>query len=99
LFSRACRCPAGGRAHVVCRARRQRRQSRHEGSARIEIANNLVYHVFKPMFYNNLVQNRKATCKEHDNFFGSRPDEVKPIAERAGLEAAYRDLLKAPPIP
>ena len=51
------------------------------------------------MFYNNLVQNRNATCKEHDNFFGSRPDEAKPIAERAGLEAKYRDLLKAPPIP
>jgi hypothetical protein len=70
-----------------------------EGSARIEIANNLVYHVFKPMFYNNLVQNRKTTCKEHDNFFGSRPDEAKPIAERAGLEAEYRDLLKASPLP
>jgi hypothetical protein len=70
-----------------------------EGSARIEVADNLVYNVFKPMFYNNLVQNRKATCKEHDNFFGSQPETAKPIAEKAGLEVEYRDLLTAPPVP
>jgi hypothetical protein len=48
------------------------------------------------MNYNNRAQNRKATCKEHDNFFGSRPDAAKPIAEKAGLETEYRDLLKTP---
>ena len=53
----------------------------------------------KPMNYNNLAQNRKATCKEHDNFFGSRPDAAKSIAEKAGLEAEYLALLKAPAVP
>ncbi len=67
-----------------------------EGSGFIEIAGNLVYHVLgNPMNYNNLVQNRKATCNEHDNFFGSFPAAARPIAEKAGLEAAYRDLLQS----
>ncbi len=70
-----------------------------EGSGFIEIDGNLVYNVFKPMFYNNLAQNRNATCKEHDNYFGSRPDAAKSIAEKAGLEAEYRVLLKAPAVP
>ena len=49
------------------------------------------------MNYNNRAQNRIATCKEHDNFFvpGSKAAEkAKPIPEQAGLEPAYRDLLK-----
>ena len=71
-----------------------------EGSGFIEVTGNLVYRVVcNPMNYNNLVQNRKATCKEHDNFFGSRPKEAEPIAEKAGLEAAYADLLQSPPAP
>jgi len=48
------------------------------------------------MNYNNGAQNRKATCKEHDNFFGMKPDQARPIVEKAGLEVAYRDLLKRP---
>ena len=28
--------------------------------------------------------------------YGGKPDEAKPIVEKAGLEAEYRDLLKAP---
>ena len=71
-----------------------------EGSGFIEITGNLVYHVVcNPMNYNNLPQNRKATCKEHDNFFGSRPEAANSIAEKAGLEAEYRDLLHAPAVP
>jgi hypothetical protein len=35
----------------------------------------------------------------HDNFFGSRPKEADPIVAKAGLEADYADLLRAPPIP
>ena len=48
------------------------------------------------MNYNNRNQNRKATCNEHDNFFGGKPEEAKPVVEKAGLEAEYRDLLKTP---
>jgi hypothetical protein len=66
-----------------------------EGSGFIEVAGNFI-HDLTPIYYNNNAQNRKATCKEHDNFFGGMSDEAKPVAEKAGLEAAYRDLLKAP---
>ena len=55
----------------------------------------------KTLTYNNSAQNRCATCKEHDNFFGVTPRfyPLKPAnAERveaaAGLEPAYRDLLE-----
>jgi len=41
-----------------------------EGSADIEVTGNLVYGVARPMTYNNYAQNRIATCREHDNFFG-----------------------------
>lgn len=67
-----------------------------EGSGFIEITGNLVYRVPNPMNYNNLVQDRKATCNEHDNFFGAKPEEHKAAVEKAGLEPAYRDLLKNP---
>ena len=68
-----------------------------EGSGFIEITGNLVHDVPTPMNYNNRAQNRIATCKEHDNFFGkesSASEKTKPIAEQAGLEPPYRDLLK-----
>jgi hypothetical protein len=67
-----------------------------EGSGFIEIAGNLVYRVPNPLFYNNTAQNRRATCKEHDNFLGVSPDLAKSIVEKAGLEADYRSLLKRP---
>ena len=70
-----------------------------EGSGFIEITGNLVYRVPQPMLFNNAPQNRTATCKEHDNFFGGKPDENKPVVAKAGLEAEYRDLLKAPAVP
>ena len=65
-----------------------------EGSGFIEVTGNLVHDVITPMNYNNGAQNRRATCKEHDDFFGANPDAAKPIAATAGLEAAYRDLLE-----
>jgi hypothetical protein len=65
-----------------------------EGSGFIEITGNLVYNVQTPMNYNNHAQNRKDTCKEHDNSFGEKPDQAKPITEKAGLEPEYQDLLK-----
>ena len=65
-----------------------------EGSGFIEITGNLVYRVPEAMKYNNLVQNRKDTCKEHDNFFDAKPEDAKDVVEKAGLEPAYRDLLK-----
>jgi hypothetical protein len=68
-----------------------------EGSGFIEITGNLVYNVpTTAVNYNNANQNRKATCKEHDNFLGEKPEEHKPVVDKAGLEAAYRDLLKTP---
>jgi hypothetical protein len=68
-----------------------------EGSGFIEVTGNLVHDVIKPMNYNNGAQNRRATCQEHDNFFGVNPDAAGPIAAAAGLEAAYRDLLEPKP--
>ena len=67
-----------------------------EGSGLIEVTGNLVYNVANPMFHNNRSQNRIATCKEHDNFFGGNPAAAKPIVENAGLEPKYQDLLKTP---
>lgn len=66
------------------------------GSGFIEVTGNLVYGVPKPMNYNNGLQNRRATCREHDNYFGSKPNAAEPVVEKAGLEAEYRDLLKNP---
>jgi hypothetical protein len=67
-----------------------------EGSGFIEVTGNLIYQVPKAVNYNNLAQNRNATCNEHDNFFEVTPDEAKPIVEKAGLQAEYQDLLKEP---
>ena len=64
-----------------------------EGSGFIEITGNLVYGMTN-MHCNNEAQDRKATCNEHDNFFDGKPEESKPVVEKAGVEAEYRDLLK-----
>jgi hypothetical protein len=67
-----------------------------EGSGYIEVTGNSVYHVGNPMNYNNHAQNRIATCQEHDNFFGPVPGDAgfpEAVANTAGLEPAYRDLL------
>ena len=47
-----------------------------EGSGFIEVTGNLVYSVPRAMNFNNRAQNRIATCKVHDNFFGHRPGGV-----------------------
>ncbi len=73
-----------------------------EGSGFIEIIGNVIYRVAKPMNYNNKVQNRKGTCKEHDNWFGNEyvqgaeklPEGAKKVIDEAGLQPKYRDLLK-----
>jgi hypothetical protein len=68
-----------------------------EGSGFIEVTRNLVYAVPKPMFCNNAAQDRRATCKEHDNVFGGdyMPENAAAgrIAKAAGLEPAYQDLI------
>ena len=66
-----------------------------EGSGFIEVTGNLV-HGLKPIHYNNQAQDRKATCNEHDNLFDTEPTKASKAVEKAGLEADYRDLLKAP---
>lgn len=68
-----------------------------EGSGFIEITANTVYNVGTPMNYNNRSQDRINTCNEHDNAFGEAPGETgiaKETAEKAGIEAEYRDILK-----
>jgi hypothetical protein len=42
-----------------------------EGSADIEVTGNVVTGVANPMNFNNNAQNRKATCRVHDNTFGA----------------------------
>lgn len=67
-----------------------------EGSGYIEVTENVVYNVTKPMNFNNKVQNRIATCREHDNYFDIKPtdhDFPKAVADKAGLEPEYRDLM------
>lgn len=80
-----------------------------EGSGYIEVAENLVVNVPRAMNYNNSAQQRYLTCKVHDNFFssvhskdldtfsGAIPPAAQPIAQQAGLEPAYRDLLEQKP--
>ena len=70
-----------------------------EGSGFIEVTGNVVYRVNVPMNYNNLAQNRKATCREHGNWFYAQledlaelPAEAKEVAARAGVAAEFRDL-------
>ena len=63
-----------------------------EGSGFIEVTGNCVHDVRRAMNFNNRAQNRIATCKVHDNFF----DAGKKRIDTAGLEPAYRDLLKKP---
>jgi hypothetical protein len=77
-----------------------------EGSGFIEVSDNIVYNVgqrsdrVRPSVatnYNNKRQNRIATCKENGTIFNIRPGEPgypREAAGRAGLEPAYRDLLK-----
>jgi hypothetical protein len=77
-----------------------------EGSGFIEIADNIIYNVGersdrvrepKATNYNNRRQNRFATCKERNTCFNIKPGEKgypKDVAGQAGLEPAYRDLLK-----
>jgi hypothetical protein len=72
-----------------------------EGSGFIEVTGNVALrspsgNSSTPMFYNNQAQDRRATCKEHDNFFDAEPAAAKPVIDSAGLEPAYRDLLAQP---
>jgi hypothetical protein len=66
-----------------------------EGSGFIESTGNLVYNISILVHHNNQSQNRNATCNEHDNFLGVKPEDHKSIVEKAGLEAEYR-FLKTP---
>jgi hypothetical protein len=63
-----------------------------QGSGFIESTGNLIYGIPSPVTHNNLAQNRNATCNEHDNFLGVKPEEHKAIMEKAGIEAEYRRL-------
>ena len=67
-----------------------------EGSADIEVTDNLVYAVARPMNYNNHAQNRIASCREHDNLFGA----LRTIPGLIGQGLACRGaLLEVPHAP
>ncbi len=69
-----------------------------EGSGYIEVTGNAVYNVNRAMNYNNHAQDRIATCSEHDNYFDVAPTDTeaaRDVAEQAGLERGYRDLLRS----
>ncbi len=64
-----------------------------EGSADIEVTGNVVVGVANPMNYNNNAQDRKATCRVHDNAFGAVPsagDGPSPEAESVMRKAGPR---------
>src|SRR5205085_1407635 len=63
-----------------------------EGTAGVEVSNNLIVNVPYPLLLNNLFQNRDQTCNLHDNALADNGSTTAPWAS-AGLEAAYRDLL------
>ncbi len=68
-----------------------------EGSGFIEVTGNVVYKVPEPVWYNNRCQDRINTCKVHDNSFLVTPEESnfqRVTADEAGLQPAYRDLLR-----
>ena len=51
-----------------------------DGSADIEVSGNVIYHVRKPLHFNNYNQNRIATCRVHDNHL------VVPVASASGVK-------------
>ena len=73
-----------------------------EGSGFLEVTENLVYRVDKPLYYNNLYLARNETCSVHDNLFAQQPDfdgGMPPAAREAGIEPAYQDILAKQPVP
>jgi hypothetical protein len=75
-----------------------------EGSGYIEVTGNVIYNIEngRLLNLNNRGQNRDATCNIHDNYLGIAPAEfrifpqaAKAVMDKAGLEPAYRDLLKS----
>jgi hypothetical protein len=70
-----------------------------EGSGFIEVTENVIHDVPKPINFNNHAQNRISTCKVHENYTrATRPKRFGPeetaIMNKAGLEAPYRGLLR-----
>ena len=64
-----------------------------EGSGHIEVSSNVVYRTARPLNFNNLVQNRRATCTVHDNHIDG-PDAAdfpRDIVERAGPRPIKQD--------
>jgi hypothetical protein len=66
-----------------------------EGSGDIEVSSNQIYQVRNALNFNNGAQNRRASCSVHDNYLALSGAPEK-IAAEAGLEPAYRELLKQP---
>ena len=67
-----------------------------EGSVGIEVRENIFYHIAVPLFYHNQIIDgyKKVTVK--DNFINCKPGQPempKAIADFAGLEFGYQDLL------
>jgi hypothetical protein len=80
-----------------------------EGSGYIGVIGNIVYNVYPhvvdqrfvraqiPLLFNNKLQNRIATCWEEGNVFNVIPGQKnfpQSIADNAGLQAPYKNLLE-----
>jgi hypothetical protein len=66
-----------------------------QGSASIEVTENLVYRVLLPLELNNYYQARNSTCSIHDNSFdqNSDPAALASAVANAGIQSEYQDIL------
>ena len=66
------------------------------GTGFIEVTGNVVHNVHYPLALNNHPQNRIATCKVHDNFFGVVPQMLKPGKVGKALSGSWLDVDHSP---
>ncbi|WP_028558940.1 hypothetical protein [Paenibacillus pinihumi] len=68
-----------------------------EGSGGIEVVNNIVHGIEHAYFYNDVgIPGRQATNNVHNNYFNAQPGSPgypQQIADSAGIQAAYEDIL------
>jgi hypothetical protein len=68
-----------------------------EGSADIEVTGNLIYHMPRPLMFNNHKQDRCVSCRIENNLHTPPADDAaaSKIAARAGLEPKFKPLMDA----
>jgi hypothetical protein len=67
-----------------------------EGSADIEVANNLIYRMPRPLMFNNNNQNRRASCPVHDNLLTPPVVNVPGVRGRALPAGLFVDVPHEP---